>query len=274
MTLSGLDVLFFTVTFVVPGFVLSSVMSMFAPRKADEPQRALLRFLTFSCWNYAPWSWLIYLQIQAGSLLTNPSQIAATLFLVAFVSPVCLGVACGYVSHKGLLRKAFQRIGLNPVHGTPTAWDDRFYRIDRAIIVRVTLKDGSAVTGVFGSKSFASSEPDDRDLYLEEILKVDDGRPQRLPQRVGMLLRGDQIKCIEFWDENRGDRMSDNERKDRLQEGYQPMPVPGRDEVADVINHDQKGYQPPPSPPPDIENIQVGHPNLAPPPESASNSGE
>ncbi len=53
MTITSFDVVFYTLAFIVPGFIWSGVIGGFVPRRADQKEFVLLRFLTFSCVNYA-----------------------------------------------------------------------------------------------------------------------------------------------------------------------------------------------------------------------------
>jgi hypothetical protein len=67
-------------------------------------------------------------------------------------------------------------------------------------MVLVTLKDGGQVAGLFGSRSFASSDPSERDLYIQSVFSMSGkGQWQRVPRNDGVLISGDQIKYIEFW---------------------------------------------------------------------------
>jgi hypothetical protein len=70
--------------------------------------------------------------------------------------------------------------------------------------VLVTLADGSSVCGLFGSESFASSAPKERDLYIQAVYRHNkNGEFQIVERTDGILIRGDAIKHVEFWkDEN------------------------------------------------------------------------
>ena len=71
MTLTSFDDVFFTVAFLVPGFVWESVLHMFLRRREDRADRAWVRFLTLSAINYGLWSWLIYLLLERVGLLAR-----------------------------------------------------------------------------------------------------------------------------------------------------------------------------------------------------------
>jgi hypothetical protein len=202
MILNGFDTVFFTLAFVVPGFVIQSTYSVFVPHKSEEVQRSFLRFIYFSCLNYSVWSWLIYLIIKTDFSKIHPIRTALIWSIIDFFSPVMLGVIIGYFSNKELMRKLFQRMGLNPIHVIPTAWDFKFSKIKKPNWVLVTLKDGGMVAGLFWSNSFASSDKGERDIYIEKIYKISDEGPwEPVSNNEGILILGDQIRHIEFWND-------------------------------------------------------------------------
>lgn len=194
------DQLFYAVAFLVPGFLLHSTMSMFVPKKPEDAKLSLLRFITLSCINYAPWSWLVYLMFKTEFFLNSAVYSAAAWFLILFVSPVVIGFFTGHFSSTGAVRRALQRIGFNPVHVMDTAWDYKFASLQHGVWVRVFLKNGDQVGGWFGSKSFASSEKGNLDLYIEDTYYVNERGPfERIPRNDGLLIQADQIARIDFW---------------------------------------------------------------------------
>ena len=55
------------------------------------------------------------------------------------------------------------------------------------------------LAGVFSARSFASSEPSHRDLYLEQIYEIEDDGPwQPVPMNRGVWIRGEAIRTIEL----------------------------------------------------------------------------
>jgi hypothetical protein len=77
MTMNSFDAIFYTLSFVVPGFVWYSTMAIFVPRKAEETGLSLLRFLTLSSLNYALWAWLIYFMAKS-EFFTGSLTLSAT----------------------------------------------------------------------------------------------------------------------------------------------------------------------------------------------------
>jgi hypothetical protein len=199
MELSSLQAVFYAINFLVPGFIIELTLSALLPRR-DEPEKPLLvRFLTFSCVNHAIWSWLIILLIQAKFVTDHPIWSAIAWTVIVLVSPILLGLLLGRAHQRGLIRKALQRLGFNPLHVIPTSWDWKFSET-QPVWVRVTLTDGSAVCGLFGTASFASTDPRERDLYIEAVYRQNrDGHSGVVDRTDGMLIRGGSIRHIEFW---------------------------------------------------------------------------
>lgn len=199
MTITGFDMLFYTVGFVVPGFVWCSMVSMLIPQKGEQTQTSFLRFLTFSCVNYALWSWLIYLLIKSEFFADHAVCSAAAWGVITLISPVVLGLLTGHFSQSEMVLRFLRRLGLNPMHPIPTSWEYKFGNTTSPVWVLVTLNDGRRVAGIFGSRSFASSEAPERDIYIQQLFSIPDEGPwQAVPRSDGILIKHDQIQTIEF----------------------------------------------------------------------------
>ncbi len=92
-------------------------------------------------------------------------------------------------------------VGIALVHVIPQAWDWRFSNMPRGgQFVMVTLTNGEQVAGFFGPSSFASSDSNHRDIYIEEEYDVEEGGTwASRPERVGVLIPDREISYIEFW---------------------------------------------------------------------------
>jgi hypothetical protein len=80
--------------------------------------------------------------------------------------PAAIGFAFGVLGQNDAFRRILRYFKINPVHATPSAWDYAFARLRGDHFVMVALSDGSTVGGIYGSRSFASSDPTGRDLFL------------------------------------------------------------------------------------------------------------
>jgi len=193
--LATVDAVFLALTFIVPGFVFNSARIQFITGRDRKTELPIIRYLSYSAVNYAVFSAPIYFFVTADLPL---GWKAAGWTCVILIGPTLLGVLAGVSNQKDWLFDLLQWAGLNPVHGVPTAWDWKLARSPSGAWVLATLKDGSEVAGYFGKRSFASSEPDERDLYLEQLYEVDDtGQWTRSDQ--GVLIAAGEIMTVEFW---------------------------------------------------------------------------
>jgi len=198
--ITNFNTVFYSLAFLVPGFILHSTISIFTPTRSDYGNITFLRLLTLSCFNYAAWSWMVYLFFNHDFFLSHPFRTAGAWGFIILIGPISLGVAWGYIRKRNISRGILQKIGFNPIHVIPTGWDWKFSRIDKVTWILVTLQDGSTVAGLFAGRSFASSEPGERDLYIEEVYRVrEEGKWEQIPRNEGILISGDQIKHIEFF---------------------------------------------------------------------------
>jgi hypothetical protein len=162
----------------------------------------LLRLFTATAFNYAVCSPLIYLLVTGVLFVNKPSAQAITWFGIIFVSPTLLALIVAGASQKRLLGSFSRYLRLRPISPIPTGWDWIFGRTDPCYVL-VTLRDGSAVAGYFGTQSMASSDPAHRDLYLERVFVVPPEGPWEPVQRSeGIYIDGSQIAVIEFRSED------------------------------------------------------------------------
>ncbi|HEY0323850.1 MAG TPA: DUF6338 family protein [Pyrinomonadaceae bacterium] len=200
MVLDSFEAFFYTLAFIVPGFILCTTRAAFVPERAEDTGLLFLRFLTYSCVHYAFWSWLIYLIFRTEFFTAHPYRTATVWFLIIFISPLALGMLGGALRNSGVIRILFRRIKLRPLDHMPSAWDYIFFRMREGAWILVRLKDGKKVAGKFGKESYAATSGE-RDLYIQEVYDlVTTNTPwQKIPRSPGIWIKGDEIKSIEFW---------------------------------------------------------------------------
>ncbi len=200
MTFASFDTVFYTLSFVVPGFIGYSVVAALTPRRPGTTDMSLLRFFTFSCLNYAIWAGPLYWAARSEFHVPHPILAALMWAVVILVSPIVLGSVVGLLSQRETVRKLLRRLRVYTLHSTPTAWDYVFSNARPGWIL-VTLSDGSTVCGYFGLGSFASSESNERDLFLEKAYRIPEGEGSvwaEVPRSDGVWVPGREIRHIEF----------------------------------------------------------------------------
>ena len=205
--LQDADNLYLILLFLVPGFIVLFVRSQFVTGRSPSRSTTVLSYLIVSIIYYALALPFIDLVLSPAALpkgdgdqepgLVKGWTLAAWFGLIV-LGPAILGLVLGANVQKDLLRRVLQWCRLNPVHVVPTAWDWKFGGMPPQWVL-VTLKDGTRFAGFCGSDSFMSSDPTERDIYIERIYDVDDENNWNPRGENSVLISPGEIQTIEFW---------------------------------------------------------------------------
>ncbi len=193
--MSGSDLALYAVPFLVPGFISYCVMSRLVILRRRDDLSSVLHYLCLTIFNCLIWFVPMWKSVQHewwnASLVWTMVLYAS----IVLVSPVAIGLLPGAAVQKRWFEKAVNKVGLACVDPAPAACDWVFAntRPEWAI---VTLKSGIRFYGVY---RFASSDPAERDIFLDEVYRgSDDGDWETVPSSAGVLMRGDEIVSVEF----------------------------------------------------------------------------
>jgi len=187
------------VAFVIPGFVLIRVKRLSYPSAEESFQRMLLDSLTLSCIVHGLTSPVWYWCYASGAHGRRPVAFGVVVFAILFAVPVLLGLLYNLLAASG--RARWLRELLNIPDPLPTAWD-YYFRKKPGCWVRVILKSGQVIAGLFGPSSFASSFPQKQDLFLEKLLSLDeDGMVAGwADDSAGALVKMEEVERLEFFE--------------------------------------------------------------------------
>lgn len=204
MTFDTFGAVILTLVFLVPGFIYASVLRWFTVPVARNIAHENLGRFTFSCWNFAIWSWQI---IRIYTLEWEGSIAVLVWFLIIiFVSPIICGFAIGWIINQDFYQEIVKKIPKKHIYSPPTAWDHVW---NNSIYgwVGILLRDGSRVYGYWDFDSEASWDVDHRDIYLSTAYEVsEDGEWRRVPRTGGVLINGDDIVTVHLWEEVQKDK--------------------------------------------------------------------
>ena len=193
--LKSLDNLYLILGFLVPGLIVLFVRSQFVTGRSPPHSAALLSYLTVSVIYYA-------LALPFVDLVLSIQKLdygkALAWFALIFVGPAALGLLLGINVQKNLFRHVLQRCRLNPVHVMPTAWDWKFGGMTNQWVL-VTLKDGTRFAGFCGPESFMSSDPTERDIYIQWIYDINGENKWSPRGENGVLIAAGEVQTVEFW---------------------------------------------------------------------------
>jgi len=191
--------LFAALTNLLPGFILLFVRSRFTDGRLPSLKENVALYVVLSA---------IYFILVPTALQPAPvsnftwsnylGRLAELLLL-----PLCLGILLGIVAQRALVKRAFlwctTKLGLNIglADPAPTAWDWKFSRLPACFVI-IKLRDGSTVYGRAGPESFISSDPAERDLYIQPIYRLLDNGDWEQSGARGIWIGAGEISTIEF----------------------------------------------------------------------------
>ncbi|MGO8931857.1 MAG: DUF6338 family protein [Limisphaerales bacterium] len=189
------------VAFLVPGYLwrITEGQLVYLDRKL-EWQKFALGLLTRCTIIYLPWSPILYRGWKQAWYDSAPWATLLICILIAVVMPLVCGTLWGLFRQRGWDRNLFALLGLKTFehNPAPTAWDAMFPERHESWII-ITLKDNTRVQGWFGVGSHASSQDDQRDLFVSHILtQRTDGQKEFVKNTGGVYISASEIKTIEF----------------------------------------------------------------------------
>jgi hypothetical protein len=189
------------IAFLIPGYVWWSTEALLVyVNRKQEWERFALTLLLRSTINYLPWGPVLWRIVDGKLYETAPFSFSVVCTVLVFVQPAVLGLGWGFFHRSGRLQRALEKIGLVPYRerGAPTAWEALFAEMPPRWLI-VTLKDGAQVRGWYGKGSFASSDGEQRDLFLSHLVVVQpDGTSKLVENTAGVYIGANEIKTVEF----------------------------------------------------------------------------
>ena len=193
--LKTMDQASLALAFLVPGVIILFVRAQLLTGRLPSGSDGVLAYFTVSVVYHAltlpALSWLFE---KSGPLASH----TGLWFVLTVVFPALFGGLLGLNAKFSWTRRSLGWVGLNTLHVLPTAWDWRFVDTP-AFWVIIKLKNGTKFAGYCGSGSFMSSDPKERDIYIERIYDIDEDEKWIDRGQNGLLISHGEISTIEFW---------------------------------------------------------------------------
>lgn len=187
----------------MPGFIIDQIRRLKHPRTQRENTDIILTYLAWSGFN-AVFAIPLFL---LGTIFKSVWWDFLQFVLSLMVLPVMLGpLVSRFEENQWPKIRKWMGWG-SAIHPHPKAWDHVFVN-GKESWVRITLSDGKLIGGKFGEKSFVSSFPHSEDIFLEQVYELDESTkwfsgPR--PWSHGVLIRGDKINLMEFFNADGSD---------------------------------------------------------------------
>ena len=186
MTLLSPDQIPLFLLLMLPGFISRKIYDLQVPSAQEDAARYAMDALFYGTVNAGLWivplTW------------TPPRWFGPVLVVALVLSPIALSLTTVRLLESRRLH-GWTR------HPLPMAWDFFFVRgVPCWVLFR--LKNGKSIGGYFGPRSFASSFPNGRDIFVEQAWVVDEhGRFVRMVEgTAGALVSFDDCELLEFFE--------------------------------------------------------------------------
>lgn len=189
-----IDKILLLTIFFVPGFVyLKTYRLLIADIKTDF-SKDLYEAIGYSFLNSLVFAYPLYL-INDSDFISNH---AFCYYLILLSIVVLVPISFVFLYHYITKKKLFNKHLINP---TKTAWDSFFSKRESYYVI-VTFKNGRRVGGKYGLNSHASTYPSPKDIYLEEVWKLNkysNGFIKAKNNTEGIFITENEISTIEFF---------------------------------------------------------------------------
>lgn len=187
------------IAFLIPGFIITSSTKRVMPIVEKEYKTRIFENFIYSFLNIFLWSipiYKIYLNIEWWKKEYILLWIIA--LLIIFISPVTIALIIIILNKKETLRRICGYFDINFIDTEPSAWDFKFKDMENEWVI-ITLSNEKVIAGFIGKNSFISSNSKERDLYIDEVYKINKyGEWTKRNRTNGIWIKNEEIKSIEF----------------------------------------------------------------------------
>ncbi|WP_145586295.1 DUF6338 family protein [Yersinia rochesterensis] len=181
------------IIFIIPGFISIKAYQLFFPSSLKDAKDIVIDAVAYSCVNYTLLGVPIY-YVQRH-LISSFSLFDIYLYIlsVLFIFPIVWVVIWKKIRESNWGKT-------NAPHPIMKPWDYVFSQRKR-LYIKVVLKNGDIVGGLYDGKSFASSDPAPEHIYIEKawIFKKENGVFEReINDSEGILIMPGEISHMFF----------------------------------------------------------------------------
>lgn len=114
MAIDSFDVVFYTAVFILPGFIINSIVDLINPPKKQNDGTYFLKCLALSIINCAIWCWLYKLIIECDKVSTLWHWIL--LVTVSILGALIVGVVISVIKQKQIVDFCLSKLKVNTIH--------------------------------------------------------------------------------------------------------------------------------------------------------------
>lgn len=173
---------------ILPGFISLKIWKLLIPSHDHRISDYFIETICYSAINFSFLFWLIPIANQQKGFL----------FFICYLIIMIVAPCIWPFLWKLLITcKLFKG---HLIHPTQKAWD-YYFGLGNMCFMLIHLKNGNLIGGLYYKNSFASSYPENQDLYLKEVWKINKKGEfiSKIDRTDGMLITYDVIDYIELF---------------------------------------------------------------------------
>lgn len=199
--IDSLNTIIYSILALIPGYLMDSLIRIKIPLGKRDANFSIFRFIALSVLNYLPWLWTVVPNLMLRNFSDRPLREVDVyfLFLVLFISPICMSFVLTRFGDNKFLKTLLTLIGFPLDLMTPDAWDYVF--INQPIcFLCIVLKNGDIIYGYYGENSYVSAGCEGKSLYLEKVYFLDsDGKWLERQNSNGIIVAEGQVSYLELF---------------------------------------------------------------------------
>lgn len=198
--IDNINAVIYTLNYVIPGYIILKIISTITPTAKQSEMEIIVQSIGFSILNNLIWSFAFSL-IKLNFYKTNIVLFNIFTSLVFILSGIVTGIIIALLIKYNVLGKLLKVLKIESTNPIPTAWDYVFSKYE-SYWVEIEVSSGKQIRGLFSNMSYASSEYDNRDIYLEELYekKSDNSVWEKVERTKGVWISSSDIKHIKFYE--------------------------------------------------------------------------
>ena len=193
---NSFESIMYTLKYVIPGYIILEIIRMITPSSKKTETEIVVQSIGYSILNYSIWSFvfsLLEISFSNNTILLKVMQSVA-LILTGIITGVCIAV----IKKKNIMGRILGLLKIDTTNSIPTSWDYVFSKYE-PYWLEIGVSDGTVIRGLFYDNSFASSEPGEKDIYLEELYEKKEDSWEKVRQTKGVWINHNEIRYIKFY---------------------------------------------------------------------------
>ncbi|WP_418582816.1 MULTISPECIES: DUF6338 family protein [Holdemanella] len=198
--IDNIEAVIYTLNYVIPGYIILKIISTIIPTKKQSETEIIVQSIGFSILNNSIWSFAFSF-VKYSFYKTNIVLFNFFTSLIFILSGVVTGTVIALLKKYNVLGKMLNILKIETTCPIPTAWDYVFSKYE-SYWVEIEVSSGKQIRGLFSNMSYASSEYDNRDIYLEKLYekKSDNSVWEKVERTKGVWISSSDIKHIKFYE--------------------------------------------------------------------------